>query len=81
MISGTSSARRIDIYEPVKVLWFDYMEEIVCNRDDLILNALFDFEPVKRLEYCHDVELFGNAGNGTCKFISNVLKSFNFSEW
>ena len=29
---------RFDIYEPVKVLWFGYMEEVVCNGDDLILN-------------------------------------------
>ena len=41
-----------DIYEPAKVLWFGYMEEIVCNGDDLILNPLFDFKPMKRLEYC-----------------------------
>ena len=47
--------RGFDIYEPVKVLRFSYMEEIVCNRDDLILNALFDFEPMKRLEYWGDV--------------------------
>ena len=40
-----------DIYEPVEVLWFSYMEEVVCNRDDLILNLLFNFEPVKGLEY------------------------------
>ena len=51
MISGTSSAGRFDIYEPVKVLWFGYMEEVVCNRDDLILNPLFNFEPMKGLEY------------------------------
>ena len=46
MIRGTSSAGRFDIYEPAKVLWFGYMEGIVCNRDDLMLNALFDFDPV-----------------------------------
>ena len=34
MIRGTSSAGRFDIHEPAKVLWFGYMEEIVCNRDD-----------------------------------------------
>ena len=32
-----------DIYEPVKVLWFGYMEEVVCNGYDLILNPLFNF--------------------------------------
>ena len=35
----------------MKVLWFGYMEEIVCDRDDLILNPLFNFESVKGLEY------------------------------
>ena len=45
----------------MKVLWFGYMEKIVCNEDDSILNALFDFEPVKRLEYWGDVEMFGSA--------------------
>ena len=44
MIRGTSSAKWLDIYEPAKVHWFGYMEEIACNRDDLILNALFDFK-------------------------------------
>ena len=51
MIRGTSSAGRVDIYEPVKVLLFCYMEEVVCNGDDLIFNPLFNFEPRKGLEY------------------------------
>ena len=37
------SAGRFDIYEPVKVLWFGYMQEVVCNGYDLILNPLFNF--------------------------------------
>ena len=41
------------------------MEEVRCNRDDFILNPLFDFEPVKELEYWGDVKMFGNVGNGT----------------
>ena len=40
MIRGTSSAERFDIYEPAKALWFGYMEEVVCNEDDLILSTL-----------------------------------------
>ena len=67
MICGTSSTGRFDIYEPVKVLWFGCMEEVVCNRDDFILNPLFNFEQVKGLEYWRDVKTFGSAGNGTCK--------------
>ena len=46
MIRGTSSAGMFDIYEPVEVLWFGYMEEVVCNGDDLVLNPLFNFEPM-----------------------------------
>ena len=49
------------------------------NRDDLILNALFDFEPMKRLEYWGDVKMFGSAGNGTWKSILNMLKAFNLN--
>ena len=49
MIQGTSSAGRFDIYEPVEVLWFGYMEEVVCNGDDLILNPLFT------LSQCRDL--------------------------
>ena len=56
MIRGTSSAGRFDIYEPAKVLWFGYMVEIVCNRDDLKLNALFDLDPMRRREYWGDAK-------------------------
>ena len=38
-----SSAVRFDIFEPVEVLWFGYMKEVVCNGDGLILNSLFNF--------------------------------------
>ena len=69
-----------DIYEHAKVLWYGYMEEIVCNGDDLILDALSDFKPMKRLEYCGDVKMFGSASNDTCKSILNMLKAFNLSD-
>ena len=64
----------------MKVLWFSYMEEVVCNRGDLILNPLFNFEPMKGLEYWRDVKMFGSAGNGTCKSILNMLKALNLSD-
>ena len=80
MIGETSSAGRFDIYEPVKVLWFGYMEEVVCDRDDLILNPLFNFEPLKGHEYWGDVKMFGSAGNGTCKSVLNMLKAHNLSD-
>ena len=60
-------AGRFDIYEPVKVLWFGYIEKVVFNRNNLILNPLFNFETMKELEYRGDVEMFGSADNGTCK--------------
>ena len=31
----------------------------MCNRDDLILNLLFNFEPMKGLEYWGDVKCLG----------------------
>ena len=55
-------------------------EEVVCNRDDLILNPLFNFESMKRLEYWGDVKIFGCAGNGPCKSILNMLKALNLSD-
>ena len=80
MIRGTSSAGSFDIYEPVKVLWFGYRKEVVCNRDDLILNPLFNFEPVKELEYWEYVNMFWSAGNGTCVSVLNMLKALNLSD-
>ena len=44
----------------MKVLWFGYIEEVVCNRNDLILNQLFNFEPMEVLEH-GDVRMFGSA--------------------
>ena len=54
--------------------------EDVCNQDDLILDALFDFKPMNRLEYWNYVKMFGSASNGTCKSILNMLKAFNVSD-
>ena len=35
----------------------------MCNGDDLILNPLFNFEPMKGLEYWGDVKMFESASN------------------
>ena len=64
----------------MKVLWFSYMKEVVFNGDDLILNPLFKFEPMKGLEYWGDMKIFGSVSNGTCKSILNVLKALNLSD-
>ena len=62
------------------VLWFGYMEEVVCNGDDLILNPLFNFMPMEELEHWGDVRMFGSTGNGTCNVILNMLKALNLSD-
>ena len=75
-----NSAGRFDIYEPVKVLWFSYVEEVVYNGDDLILNLLFNFEPMTGLEHWGKVRMFGSVSNSTCKSILNMLKALNLSD-
>ena len=62
------------------VLWFGYMEDVVCNENDLILNPLFNFEQMKGFEHWGDVRMFGSASNSTCKFILNILKALNLSD-
>ena len=64
----------------MEVFWFGYMEEVVCNGDDLILNPLFNFEPMEELEHWRDVRMFGRTGNGTNKSILNMLKALNLSD-
>ena len=64
----------------MKVLCFGYMEEVVCNGYDVILNLLFNFEPMKGLERWGDVKMFGIASNSTCKSILNILKALNLSD-
>ena len=56
------------------------MEEVVCNGDDLILNPLFNVEPMKGLEHREDVRMFGSMGNVTCKSILNMLKALILSD-
>ena len=51
----------------------------MCNGDDLILNPLFNVEPMEGLEHWGDVRMFGSTGNGTCKSILNMLKALNLS--
>ena len=52
----------------------------MCNGDDLILNPLFNFEPMKGLAQWGDVRMFMSASNSACKFILNMLKAFNLSD-
>ena len=55
------------------------MEEAVCNGDDLILNPLSNFEPMKRLEHWGDGRMFVSSSNSTSKSILNMLKALNLS--
>ena len=64
----------------MKVLRFGYMEEVVCNGDDPILNPLFKFEQIKGLEHWGDARMFRSASNSTCKSILNMLKALNLSD-
>ena len=64
----------------MKVLRFGYIEEVVCNGDDLILNPLFNFEIMKRPKHWGDVRMFGSASNSSCKFILNMLKTLNLND-
>ena len=52
----------------------------MCNGDDLILNPLFNFEPMKGLEHWRDVRMFRSTGIGMCKSILNILKVLNLSD-
>ena len=52
----------------------------MCNEDDLILNPLFNYEPMKGLEHWGDVRMFGSVSNSTCKSILNMLKALNLSD-
>ena len=45
----------------MEVLWFGYMEEVVCNGDDVILKPLFNFESMEGLEHWEDVRMFGST--------------------
>ena len=63
----------------MKVLWFGYME-VVCNGNDLILNPLFNFQPMKGLEHWGDVRMFVSARNSACKSILNMLNALHLSD-
>ena len=52
----------------------------MCNGDDLILNPLFNLEPMKELEHWRDETMFWSASNSTCKSILNMLKVLNLSD-
>ena len=50
------------------------------NGNDLILNPLSNFEPMKGLDHWEDVRMFESASCSTCKSILNMLKALNLSD-
>ena len=52
----------------MEVLWFGYMEEVVCNGDDFILNPLFNLESMKGLEHWGDVRIGVRVTAGASPF-------------
>ena len=50
MVRGASLTSRFDADKIMHMGWLRFVEEIVSNRYDFVLYALFDLEPVKRFE-------------------------------
>ena len=55
MVGGASFNSRFDTDKITQIDWFRFMEEIMSNRYDFVLYALFDLELVKRFECRYDV--------------------------
>ena len=64
MIGRTSGASRFNIDKFSEVLGLQDMENVVSNRDDFVVDALFYFEPVQRFEYWGD--MFSFRGSSYC---------------
>ena len=51
------------------------MENVVSKRDDFVMDALFNFEPVQRIEYRGDMFNFGSSSDCTSKGVcSNCVR-------
>ena len=61
MIGRTSGASRFNIEEFSEVLGLRGMENVVRKRDDLLMDALFYFEPVQRIECRGDMFSFEDS--------------------
>ena len=59
MSGRTSEASRFNIDKFSEVLGLRGMEKVVGKRDDLVVDALFSFEPVQMFEYRDDMLRFG----------------------
>ena len=51
------------------------MEGLVCERENVVLDSLIYFEPVKRFENRSDMMKFRCFGDGTCSSIEDELKT------
>ena len=61
MIGRTSGARRFNIDKFSEVLELRCMEKVLGKIDDFVMNVLFYFGPVQRLEYRGDMFSFGGS--------------------
>ena len=61
MIGRTSEASRFNIEKFSEVLGLQGMEKVVGQRDDFVLDAIFNFEPVQRFEYRGDMFSFWSS--------------------
>ena len=59
MTGRTSGASRFNIDKFSEVLGFRGMEKVVGKRDDFVMDALFNFQPVQRINYRGHMLRFG----------------------
>ena len=64
MIGRTNEACRFNIYNFSEVLGLRSMEKVLSKRDDVVVDVLFNFEPVQRFEYRGD--MFRSGGSSYC---------------
>ena len=63
------------------VLWFGYMEAVVCNGDNLILNSLFNFERSSGsaifVKFFYSTKIILNANATGLLYFRNLLLDAN----
>ena len=53
--------------------------EKICERENIVMNSLIYFEPVKRFQNRSDVMKFRSFGDGTSSRIKHKLKTISLS--
>ena len=75
MIGRTSGASRINIDKFSEVLLLRGMEKVVDMKDDVLVDALFYFEPVQIFEYRGDMFWFGDSSYCANKGVLQQLET------